>query len=302
MRSKPLPAFRRAMAAVTIGCCFLAALGQAHAQTATRRERSLLGTTPVSGYPVNYDALSVGGRVFRYATGVTMSKEGCKIVFSVPPTADLFETWIGFDDNMVGDASAMFAVKGDGQTLYQSDWIAKGDAPQKVSIPVKGRSGLTLQLTKWRYQDSDQLGAVFADPKWVRMMGGTPRRNLGTPRAIRNAITVIVNGTPVTFRAANPIQQGTRVLVPMREIFEALGAQVFYDAASGGINARAANSTVDMRAGSRSASVNGRAIYLDQPPLRMAGSTLVPLRFVAEALGASVSWSSASRRVTIQGS
>jgi N-acetylmuramoyl-L-alanine amidase len=47
------------------------------------------------------------------------------------------------------------------------------------------------------------------------------------------------------------------------------------------------------------ADVDGRTVKLDVPPTIKSGRTLVPLRFVAERLGLTVSWDDATRTVTI---
>ncbi len=55
-----------------------------------------------------------------------------------------------------------------------------------------------------------------------------------------------------------------------------------------------------MRIGSKNATVFGEAAFTDVPPIIEKNRTMLPARFVAEKLGASVAWDSASQRVTIQ--
>jgi hypothetical protein len=56
---------------------------------------------------------------------------------------------------------------------------------------------------------------------------------------------------------------------------------------------------VGLQIGSRAASINNQRLALDQSPIIMRGSTLVPLRFVSEALGAQVGWNSTQRLVSV---
>ena len=114
-----------------------------------------------------------------------------------------------------------------------------------------------------------------------------------------NRTRVEVNGTPLNSQVA-PIQMNNRTLVPMRAIFNRLGAQVNYDRQTRGITARRGNTDVVLRIGSRYATVNGRNVTLDQAPLVRSRRTLVPLRFVSEALGAQVDWNEYQRLVTIK--
>ncbi|MBT9154349.1 MAG: Oligopeptide-binding protein AppA [Firmicutes bacterium] len=105
----------------------------------------------------------------------------------------------------------------------------------------------------------------------------------------------LINNVPLQFDVPPVILQG-RALVPMRAIFEALGATVHWDEATKTVTAYRRESAVVLTIGSRTAWVNGPVSTLDVAPSIVAGRTLVPLRFVAEALGAEVGWDG---RVTI---
>lgn len=88
-------------------------------------------------------------------------------------------------------------------------------------------------------------------------------------------------------------------MVPLRGIFEALSADVLYDAATRSIKATKESTIVQLQLGSRTALINGRTVYLDVPADTVGGRTMVPLRFVSESLGADVKWSGATRTVLI---
>jgi hypothetical protein len=109
-------------------------------------------------------------------------------------------------------------------------------------------------------------------------------------------LNIDVNGAQVAFDQP-PLQRAGRIYVPLRGIFERLGATVVY--ADGQINATSGTHTIGLRVGSTIATIDGHPQYLDSPPLLDAGRTLVPLRFVSQALGASVSYDAASRTVRI---
>lgn len=113
-----------------------------------------------------------------------------------------------------------------------------------------------------------------------------------------DAATVQLNGQPLQTSVA-PIQYRGRTLVPMRDIFEALGAKVQWDAYTQGITATRAATTVKMQMGRASASLNGQNVRLDQPPLMVNGRTMVPLRFVSEAMGATVNFDNRLQLVSI---
>jgi len=111
-------------------------------------------------------------------------------------------------------------------------------------------------------------------------------------------VTVIVNGNTMTFDQPPEIETG-RVFVPLRGIFEQLGASVVYQ--NGTINATSHGRTVSLQIGSTSATVDGQTQTLDAPAFITGSRTLVPLRFVAQALGASVDWNNNTSTVTING-
>ena len=112
-------------------------------------------------------------------------------------------------------------------------------------------------------------------------------------------VNVVVNGATVTFDQP-PIERAGRVFVPLRGVFERLGASVVY--ANGDINAQGNGRSVHLHIGSTAATVNGQTVYMDVAPFLVGARTLVPLRFVAQSLGANVNWSQSNNTVYIQGS
>ncbi len=111
-------------------------------------------------------------------------------------------------------------------------------------------------------------------------------------------VTVVVNGNTMQFDQP-PVEQAGRVFVPLRGIFEQLGASVVYQ--NGQINATGRGHNVALQIGSTNATVNGQTQTLDSPPFVEGSRTLVPLRFVAQALGANVDWNNNTSTVTITG-
>ena len=109
------------------------------------------------------------------------------------------------------------------------------------------------------------------------------------PAAVAQTVTVKLNGRPLTLNPAPIVREG-RVFVPLRGVFEQMGASVVYSA--GTINATKQNTTVQLRVGSTQATVNGQTQTLDVAPFIIGASTYVPLRFIAQAFGAQVGWDS----------
>ena len=99
----------------------------------------------------------------------------------------------------------------------------------------------------------------------------------------------------------SPVQQNGRVLVPMRSIFEDLGATVNYNDLNQSITATKGSTVIRMALGSSNATVNNLPVKLDVPAKSYYGRTLVPLRFVSEAMGAKVNYNANTRAVLISG-
>nr|WP_269438207.1 copper amine oxidase N-terminal domain-containing protein [Phosphitispora fastidiosa] len=90
--------------------------------------------------------------------------------------------------------------------------------------------------------------------------------------------------------SVQPIVKDGRTLVPMRAIFNKLGATVNWEEATQTVTAHTYYADVTLQIGSKTAQVNGRDVTLDIAPQIVDGSTLVPLRFISESLGATVRW------------
>ncbi len=114
----------------------------------------------------------------------------------------------------------------------------------------------------------------------------------------QRGINVYINGGLESFDVPPTMIQG-RVLVPLRGVFEQLGATVNYDAQSQQIVAIRGAQTVQLTIGSRQAFVNRHPSLLDVPAFTIGGRTMVPLRFVSESLGANVQWLDASQTILI---
>lgn len=118
------------------------------------------------------------------------------------------------------------------------------------------------------------------------------------PSLAQEPIRVVQQGKPLDLDVPPVIVEG-RVLVPLRKIFEALGAVVNYEETTGRIVAVRGASRVELAIGSTEALVNGQRVYLSVPARIVDGRTMVPVRFVSEALGDQVDWDDATRTVTV---
>ena len=109
-------------------------------------------------------------------------------------------------------------------------------------------------------------------------------------------ITIVINGEELA-RDPAPRIVGGRLLVPVVRIYSALGITVARDGQT--LVASAPSKRITITIGSSRATVDTRAIALDSPALEIDGATYVPLRFVADSLGAQVSYDPKAERVEV---
>ncbi len=110
-------------------------------------------------------------------------------------------------------------------------------------------------------------------------------------------VAITINGNAVDV-SPGPMLQDGRVFVPLRGVFENLGASVVYD--NGQINAQGHRKSISLHIGSTQANVNGEPQTIDVAPFIVGATTYVPLRFISQALGARVSWDETDHLVAIR--
>lgn len=114
-------------------------------------------------------------------------------------------------------------------------------------------------------------------------------------------ISVEIDGAALEFDVAPQIIND-RTMVPMRKIFETLGAQIQWDEAARKVVAVKGDTRLEIVIGSTVAKIGEEEKVLDSKPLIIDGRTLVPIRFVSEALGAEVYWMGENKKVIIYSS
>lgn len=112
-------------------------------------------------------------------------------------------------------------------------------------------------------------------------------------------ITVTLNGDKIEFDV-QPQLIDDRTMVPLRKIFEAMGAVVDWDNDTQTVTATKDDKVVTAKINDRNLYINGVAKTLDVPPMIIDGRTLVPARFVAESFGANVDWVDNTQTVVIR--
>ncbi|MGG1519059.1 copper amine oxidase N-terminal domain-containing protein [Paenibacillus oryzisoli] len=111
-------------------------------------------------------------------------------------------------------------------------------------------------------------------------------------------ITVTINSRPIYFDVS-PQKIDGRVMVPLRAIFESLGAEVGWEGSTQTITGQKESIIVTLRLNATEATVGDKTVTLDVAATQIEGRTFVPARFVAESFGADVKWDDTNKQVII---
>lgn len=120
----------------------------------------------------------------------------------------------------------------------------------------------------------------------------------GTAGAGKEEYTILINQKPLV-TDVEPILVNDRLLVPFRAICEALGMEVSWNEELEQVIASKGDKTIVMTIGNNEIDVDSEVITCDVAPMLHNDRTMVPLRFLAENIGADVQWDGATNTVTI---
>jgi hypothetical protein len=101
-------------------------------------------------------------------------------------------------------------------------------------------------------------------------------------------------------RVLAALVRGSEILVPLRSMFEQMGATVSYDPTSQTADVSKPGSNVKVTVGKPEVVINGESRPLDVPPELYKGAVVVPIRVISESMGAYVQWLPEKRIVVVR--
>ncbi|MBQ3023631.1 MAG: copper amine oxidase N-terminal domain-containing protein [Clostridia bacterium] len=141
--------------------------------------------------------------------------------------------------------------------------------------------GVNQDITAENYDEEEQFyDAEFDEREW-----GTEENVAFVP----DGISVFVNGEQLEFDV-EPMIINNRTMVPMRAIFEALGAEVTWDANTRTAIGETNEAIIKISIGKEYLLKNDNIIVLDSPAVIVDNRTFVPVRAIAESLDCKVEW------------
>ncbi|WP_429843292.1 copper amine oxidase N-terminal domain-containing protein [Brevibacillus sp. FIR094] len=119
------------------------------------------------------------------------------------------------------------------------------------------------------------------------------------PKAVQNAVKVEYNKKQIAFPDQAPIISQGRTLVPIRPIAESLGFEVKWNEQTRTVTINKGKDNIRLVVTQKIANKNGQTINLDVPAQIVNKRTVVPVRFIAEALSYKVEWDPKTQTVFI---
>ena len=196
----------------------------------------------------------------------TKAEKGDKVTITVTPNK-------GYEINKV------YAKDADGDKLELKD---KGDGEYTFTMP-DSKVEVKATFVKAEEEKPAEPEEISAAEKIVLTVNEKAAMVFGN---------VVVNDVA-------PIIRNDRTMLPIRFVAKNLGAEVTWDAQFQKVSITKDDLKIEIIIGSPVAFVNGENVTLDSPAFIENSRTYLPLRFVAENLGATVLWDAKAQEVTI---
>lgn len=194
----------------------------------------------------------------------------------------------------------VYLRSGPGSNYDQMGSVSEGDILSVLGqegdwYKIRKSDGSSAYIAGWLVQSTNVAVPTMATPN----SNPTPVITPATPNSNPTGVPqVMLDGRQLTFEVPPVIEKG-RTLVPLRAIFEAMGASVNWDNNTRTVTSVKGTTTVVLPIGSTSPTVNGQVWALEVPAKIKNDRTLAPLRFVGEAFGGKVVWNDSTRIITI---
>lgn len=205
------------------------------------------------------------------------------------------EIYLDYDDNRYD--SITFTVHGMEDTPYslcfecddsiEWDWGEHDDEHYYdtiVELEATQKSVKTNKATLYLEDDDDNV--LYKKDVYIYSKG---RPESDFEDRNKNGITVYVDGGKLGFDV-QPRLINNRTMVPMRAIFEALDADVYWAGDTQTVYAKASDTSIEITIGEAYLLKNNEYVELDSPAVIVDGRTLVPVRAIAESLDCDVVW------------
>ena len=195
-----------------------------------------------------------------------------------------------------GEISVTPAKAEAGETVTIKATPDSGYQLDKMTVKDKNNSAVKLKkVNDNEYTFTMPVGKVSVDATFVQKDAADDSNAAEAGKTIKLQIgsrIVNVDNEAVIYDAA-PVIRNDRTLVPIRIITEALGGKVDWNGATKEVTLSINDKEIKMTIGKTLEKYGVAPVIID-------GRTFVPVRFVADELGANVAWDDATKTVTIK--
>ncbi len=247
------------------------------------------------------------GEVVRVS--MTLRNQGPAVARSQPPApSTVYAQGESFQEKGLSVDSGRFSIVMTATGPQGDEWPWRWGIGGDLGLGAVRRVSYPVRLTK---------PGIYTLLAGVAV-GDGPVRRLPTPgltgievvqpgqpaRPVRNLIRptpptrITVNGKEIRFDQP-PVFANATVLVPLRFVMEGLGASVQWHPKTRTVTARRGRYDMTLRIGQKYNRAGGEQVYVYTPPRIVNGRTMVPLRFVTEALGGTVNWDARTKTIAV---
>jgi hypothetical protein len=192
------------------------------------------------------------------------------------------------------------------QSVYTTPLIVEGTTEAGAGVAVNGLAAVVQADGRFsasiaHLEEGSNLITVVARDAVGNTVSKALSVTYSSNRLIRMKIgsTTAMAGSDTLTLLVAPVIKSGRTFVPLRFVGEAFGASVQWDATFQLIDISLGGRTIRLQINNKTAVVSGKNVALDLAPFLQAGTTMVPIRFVSEVLGARVVWDGTTKTVSI---
>ncbi len=224
------------------------------------------------------------------------------VTFAAVPTVEVIEGNIAIDTVTRIAGNTVIQIVVDSQSTAASKikvsnikvTVDRTVPEGSVNVSI---SGAGVMQNAFAFTNVTNAGSVAI----AKVITPAPGEVTSTAEFVIGGSTYVVDGVEKTMDVAPYIKDG-RTFLPVRYVAAAIGvseSNILWDAGTRAVTVFKGDRIVQMTIGSKILVVNGMSITMDTAPEIKDGRTMLPIRWVAQALGITVDWDAETRTVTV---
>ncbi len=248
----------------------------------------------------NGASIEINGDITLYAQWKRKSSSSSSSSNSSSSNSSATQYAVKIADSENGSVSSSPAKAEKGGTVTLT--VTPDEGYELSKLTVTDKNGDTVKLTEknnGKYTFIMPASKVTVDAVFVKA-----EETSAAPEEVKTIILTIGQKVANVFgelviNDVAPLIRNDRTMLPARFVAEALGGTVEWNDDLNKVTITKEDLTIEIFIGSASALVNGESVALDSPAFIENSRTYLPLRFIAENLGAAVTWDQTTQQVTI---